>query len=213
MDLEINECLEIINADNTVFQDMKKYNDTIENGAISILQGLEEFCDCMLEKYEEKAEVPYDKLFCALKQVITSALDNEKVCQALMTGIISERKQGIETITVQKKATIKKEVKKTKNKINQNLAAVSHYAKNHTIREICEHFKFNSVEECRNYCYYYKLNFKRSTSSGNKKYDEEKIRTLAKDMRLCELARTFGVTINAMGMYCLRHNITCKKEA
>ncbi len=195
MDLEINNGLEVVNIDMSRLQEMKKYNNTIENGALSILEGLDEFCNCMLEKYKDE-EVPYDKLFTALKQVISSALDNEYVLNAVLTGVICEKR-------------VKREVKPTRVP-ERNQRAITNYAKAHTLKEITEHFNFKSEEQARNYLNYKKINYVRS-KKRSASYDIEKLKYLAEKIKGRELAKMYGVSTNAMFMLCKRHNIKYRK--
>lgn len=201
MDLAINENLEIVNADKSRLENMRRYNNTIDNGAISILEGLEEFCDCMLEKYEEQPRIPYEKLFCALKQVISSALDNDDIRDAIMTGIISE-KRNREIIAVEEDLP-KAKAKRTEEEVEE----IREYAANHNKAEIMKKFNFDSITQTRNFLNYHKI---KSILSATKTTDEkelERVRELAKNLKLGEIAKICGKTSQAMGMYLMRHHI------
>lgn len=206
--VDINEDLEIVNADNSKLERMRKYNNTIDNGAISVLESLEEFCSVQLETYQDQSYIPYDKLFLAVQQVISAALDYDNVRDAVLTGVINKKRGNHWSQPVVKTATIKKSNKQKK---ERNKAAIAHYATNHTVAEICEHFGFDSITETKNYVQYHKLKYVFSKAGAKKTYDEDQIRELAKSMKGRELAKMFGVTVNAMFMYCKRHNIEYKK--
>ena len=196
MDLDINNSLEVVNIDMSRLQEMKKYNNTIENGAISVLEGLDEFCNCMLEKYKDDGDIPYDKLFAALRQVINSALDNESVLNAVLTGVICEKR-------------VKREIKPARVP-ERNQRAITNYPKSHTLKEITKHFNFKSEEQARNYLNYKKINYVRSTKRSAS-YDIEKLRYLAEKVKGRDLAKMYGVTTNAMFMLCKRHGIKYRK--
>lgn len=204
MNLAINDSLEVVNVDNTRLRQMIKYNNTLENGALQVLEGLDDFCEVLLEKYN--GSVPYDKLFYALRQVISSALENDDVRNAIITGVINEKKPIKIPVQVNKVATIKKQ---NKTKLDINISALSNYAKSHNIHEITEHFNFDTVHRARCYLKYHHINWVHGTPGcrPNETIDLDTLKRVAKNMRLSELANMYGKTQQAMGMYLLRHNI------
>lgn len=204
MDLDIGNNLKIVNVDNNFIKQLKENNDTLENGAVQILAGLEEFIDVTLDNYDQ--DVPYELIFKALRQIITSALEKQSVLYAIMSGLIVTKKT--ETSIPKPAAKTENDTPKPEQK-KMNMSAIKLYAKSHTVKEIYEHFDFSSLQTCRNFLYYHNIDFVRSNVVRTTNYDyESRVKELAKSMTLTELSRVFQKTISAMGMYCLRHNIT-----
>lgn len=215
-EMKVCEGLEIINVDGHYLETLKKTSNTIETGASQILEGLDLFAEDLLDKYEEEPKVPYEKLFYALKQVITSALENQSVRDAIMTGVITETKDGIPVLKQPKKNT---EVKieyvyvNHRPRVLRNKSAISNFAKTHTVKEVCEHFNFYSLNSTYKYLISNKINYKKQDTFGKKNtFDVNKLVRLAPDMTLTELARTLAVTKQCIYQYCKNHKINYKRR-
>lgn len=181
MNMKVCEGLEIVNVDESYLRTLKTENNTLECGASQILEGLSLFVEDLLDKYEDEA--PYDKLFYAVKQVITSASENSSVRDAIMTGIITETKEGVPVIKKPKPVQPPKVVVYAcKKKTRRNVSAVSKYAKTHTINEICEHFKFKTRSAAKSYLVYHNIEYKRDTPGPQYKFklDVKKVKAVAR---------------------------------
>lgn len=204
--VKVCEGVEISNIDRAELKHMHEVCNNIEAGADAILMGLNEYADNLLAAYDYEPEVPYKQLFFALKQVIDSACESEPVRDAIMVGIISK----IGEVPVKEKQ--KEPVVKQKEIITRNKSAISKFGKTHTIREIQEHFGFESYDAAKGYVRYYKIPHVLSHAGRKSKrtsiaLDANLVRSLAKDMRLCELMRTFNCSKMQMLYFCRKNNI------
>lgn len=213
-EMKVCEGLEIINVDGHYLETLKKTKNTIETGASQILEGLDMFAEDLLDKYEDEPSVPYEKLFYALKQVISSALENESVRDAIMTGVITETKDGIPVLKQpKKKVEVKVVYVSSKPKIKRNKSAITNYAKTHTVKEIYEHFNFYTINSTYKYLIQNGISYKKQEVKGKKKIiDVEKLVKLAPEMTLSELARSLAVSRQCVYRYCKNHNIIYKKR-
>lgn len=201
--VEVTKGLMISNVNNHKLEMLRKNNNTLDNGAVQILEGLYLFVDDLLAKYEDEPEIPYKKLFFALKQIIGSAYDKKEVRDAVMTGIIQEKGYGHDINDCHKE---KKEHKNTK-----NIEEIRVYAKNHKLGEISKQFGFETNEKCYSYLRYHKIEYINHMPKESKNI--EAIKKMAKTLRLTELANTFGMSKQNMYIFCKSHNIQyCKKQ-
>lgn len=192
--VEVTTGLVVENENRYKLEMLRRNNNTLDNGAIQILEGLDMFIEDLLVKYEDEPEIPYEKLFYALKQVVGSAYEKKEVRDAVMTGIIREKGSGV---CVPKRKVVEK-------KTDKNLSAIRLFAKNHTLAEISEHFKFSTKERCGSYLRYHHIEYKKGVYHRG---DIDSIRKMAKKMRLIELAYTFGESKQSMWKLCKYHGI------
>lgn len=210
MNMKVCEGLEVINIDGHYLETLKKTSNNIDTGASCILDGLSLFAEQELAKYDYEPTVPYDKLFFALKQIIESALENDSVRDAIMTGVINTTKDGIPVARQAKKPEpevkiIYKEIKP------RNKSAITKFAKTHTLKEVQEHFEFTSRNSVKEYMRRNKIEFVHSSAGRPSiQLPVDKVKTLAQSMRLCELVRTFGCTKRQMMYFCQKNNISYK---
>lgn len=214
-DLKVCEGLLISGANKNVLERMKKNSNTLESGAEAILEALDMFAEELVAKYEEEGTtVPYDKLFFALKQIIHSGSEKEEVRDAIMTGIINETGNGVPVARQPQKVVVKEVVKYVRS-TNQtrNKSAITKFAKNHTISEIQNHFEFPSYNAAKCYIVRNKIPHKAMEKRKNQfAPDAERVRVLAREMRLCELYRTFNCTKDQMMYFCRTHNIVYRSR-
>lgn len=204
MGLDIDENFEVVNYDNARLKELRKFNNTLDDGALCILDALDDFCEVQLDKYD--GSIPYDKLFCALHQIIKSANENENVRNALMTGLISEKKKN--SMLQQKVIKATPVTKKVVTKKSYNKSAIALFAKTHTASEVYKHFNFPNRSAAKRYLDYHKINYisEEKVSDKNEDYIRQ-LTELGKYMGLCEIARTLGKTKHAVCMFCMRHEI------
>lgn len=213
-EVEICDGLKIVNVDGHELQSIKEKDDSFESGTKSILESLEWFAEDLEDKYEYEGKVPYEKLYFVLKQVISSGVSNQEVREAIVTGCLNE------TMTYkarEKKAAEEKpkaKAKKVNNKYDINISALTLYAKTHGTEEIAKHFGFVNTKSCR--AFLKNHNIKWVKSAGGCPYsvmpeNPEVVIKVAKDMRLNELAKMFGVGKTTMLRYLQVNNIEYKR--
>lgn len=213
-DVKVCEGLKIINVNQKQLETLKQMDNPLDVGASAILEGLELFADELLDKYSYDAKVPYEKLFFALKQLITSGVDNGSVRDAILTGVIVETKEGVPVNRQPKKVEVKEVIKYvTKESTKRNKSAIAKYAKTHTLADIQEHFGFVSYNAAKTYMSYHNIPFvKRSKGRTGINLDVNQVRILAADMRLCELTRTFNCSKDQMMYFCRKNHIDYKRK-
>lgn len=192
MDLvKINEDLAVVNQNKVWLEEVRRTNDTLDNGAMLIVDGLKEYISNQLGRYEEDDDVPYERLFKALKAIIYTASENDVIRNSIMSGDITELKNE----PVIKTAIITKEIASIKNgleQVNRNVQAISNFAHNHTLGEIAKKYKFCTNEVCRTWLNAHKIDYKRVRKPST--YDVEKLKELAKVMKPIDIARVLGIS-------------------
>ena len=203
MNVVENGC-KIINVDNSQLDKLKKSTNAFDCGAEKILESLELFIDDLEAKYYYDAKIPYENMFNALKCVVKSAQESTNIRNAIMTGIIQEVQS--------EKTEVRKPVKsEPKVKIALNVDEVREYAKDKTLSQIAEHFGV-SKSRAKNFVYWHKIKYKFSKDGRKCKYDVEKIKKLAPDMTISELAKMFMCPPNSMYQLVHRNGIKCHKR-
>lgn len=212
--LKVCDGLEILNVSDSAFKEMKRRNDTLEDGASFILEALVEFADCQLEAHKYDPSISYKNLFFALKQIIDSASNDENTRNALLVGLVHNKGYEFKEEPVKEVKEIKEaKVEKKRTVTVRNKAAITKYAKNHTTKEIQEHFKFPTYNATKHYLAVYKIDFVRRVGGRPaSKLDYDKVCVLAKSMRLCELTRAFACTKQQMLHFCKTNGIVYKRS-
>lgn len=200
--LRVCEGLEIININGHTVETLKKSNNSIETGSQLIIDGLDIFIDCLSDEIEDGV-ISYEQAFIALKQLISIAEEKSEIRTAIMTGAVD----------VSKVKTIKRtsrEVSQDK-KIPENIAK---YALKHTIDEIQYRFGFQSRIAVKDYIQYHNIEYVKVKAGRKPKVNlnPDKVRELAKQMRLCELCRTFMVNKDIMLYFCRKNKIEYIKK-
>ena len=189
----------VINVDNSKLERARKVG-SLDTGAIMVLESLALYCEDLIAAYDSSKDVEYRKLFDSLQCVIQSALDNEKIRTAIMTGLIqktSEQKQIQQKTVVTERSTRELEE-----------AEVREYAKTHNLAEISKWFEIPS-SKMRNYLNVHKIDYVKRASVCQSK--EQKVRQLAKDMTIKQLACFFKCDYGTMYKYLKTKGIKCKK--
>lgn len=206
--LKVCDGLEIMNASESAFNEMKRRNNTLEEGASFILEALSEFAETQYDAHKYDPSISYKNLFFALKQIIDSASNDENTRNALLVGLVHNK--GYEFKEPEK--TVEEE--KPQGVYVRNKAAIAKYAKNHTAREVQKHFKFSSNLSAKQYMRSNHIKFVEG-ERGRPSIDLDyvKVSELAKTMRLCELSRAFACTKEQMMYFCRKNQIEYQRPA
>lgn len=199
--VNVNEDIDIVNVDESWLRQIKVNNNTLDNGAMLIVDGLRQFIDNQLEVYKDFC-IPYEDLFVMLKQIIECACENDKVRDALMTGIISNRRHV-------KLIREEHSIKKTQ-KLKRDKKAITDYAKNHTVEEIADYFSFSNKDACRQYLITNKIDYLKKSSGRPRSYNVKKLKECAENMTLTQTAAVFGIKPAAMAGTLKRYGLKCK---
>ena len=196
----------IVNVDNSQLNSLRQSDNAFDFGAEKILESLDLFVEDMEARAQYNSQVPYENMFNALKCVIKSAQDNEKIRTAIMTGIIQE-------VPVENaKTEIKKApVVETKKKKTLCVEEVRKYAEGRTLTELAAYFDV-SRQYMKNFTIWHKIQCKLEKCGRKSKFDAETIKKIAPDMTLSELAKTFMTSTSSMNMFLKRNGIQCKKR-
>lgn len=210
-EVKVCEGLELININGHELETIRDSNNTFDFGAISILEGLQFLIeDGLLAEYDYEDDIPYDRLFDSLKQLIISACDNEDVRAGILTGALKLGTQSF-SASSSKKIQTKRSCRKP---VQRNLSAISLYAKTHNISEITEKYDFVNTKQCSNYLRHHGVEWVRNSKGGKvtQLYSStEQIRKIAPGMRLYELASIYGVKNGTMLCFLRANNINYKK--
>lgn len=201
--------LEIMNASDAAFKEMKRRNNTLEEGADFILEALVEFADCQLENHKYDSTISYKNLFFALKQIIDSASKDENTRNALLVGLVINK--GFKVKEEEPKPEVKQEIK-TRGVYVRNKAAIAKLAKKHTAEDIKEKFNFPSNKAAKMYMKRNGIEFVHK-KSGRHRFNLEykQVSELSKTMRMAELARAFACSYTQMKYFCKQNQIKCYK--
>lgn len=215
MGIEVCNGIEIINYDDKALETLKM-TCNFDNGALQVLEALSFLIDDLVDRYEYEANIPYRKIFDVLKHVIQGACERENVRNALITGLVVQKKQK-KSIEDQEES-VKPEAKTTKEPSIKivyvtpsalNKAEVTEYAKTHTLDEIAVYFK---TEKRRITKYIYNNKIEYVKKEVNSIY-LEKIKELAKQNLTCaEIARLVGCSKVNVSKLTKKYNITLYKK-
>lgn len=205
MDLvKINRELVVVNQNKNWLEEVRKTNNTLDNGAMLVIDGLKEYISNQLERYEDDSDVPYEKLFKAVKTIVYAASESDSVRNSVMSGDITELKNE----PVIKTAIISKEIANIKNgfeQVNRNVQAISNFAHNHTLGEIAEKYNFSTHELCRTWLNSHHIDYKRVRKPST--YNVEKLKELAKVMPPIDIAKVLGISKVAVHYALNKHQI------
>lgn len=189
----------VVNVDNSKLERARR-NGNLDTGAIMVLESLDLYCEDLKDAYEASNKIEYGKMFDSLQCVIRSALESEKIRNAIMTGIIQDTsKQRIYEQCKKEEAKVK---------VTLNVEDVTEFAADHNLSETAKYFGVTTIK-MRKYLNYHKIDYiKRGAVEADK---EKKIRQYAPDMTIKELASLFCVKYAAMAKYVERKGIKCKE--
>jgi len=198
---------EVVNVDNGKLEELRRHSNTLDCGAIKILESLDLFCEDLVDGCEYSNQVSYRKLFNSLRTVIKSAYENERVRNAVMTGIIRD------TPTIEDKTTKHKTAEKTSGIRNKELNEdeVRNYSCNHTLSESAAHFGI-SRQQMKSYVYWHDIKFIADKDGRKGTLDKDKVLKVSAELTVKELAALFNVKVGTMAKYCKRNNIPHKTK-
>lgn len=182
--VNVNEDINIINVDESWLRQIRVNNNTLDNGAMLVMDGLKQFIDEQMAAFKGR-EVPYEELFLMLRQIIENACENDTIRNALMTGVIAIKK---------KFNSVAKTKKKKQVRIKRDVAEVKEYAKTHTLKEVTKRFSFSTENTCRQYLFHYHIEFVKKRRGRTRLSAYDKLEELSKKMTLIQLAFFFGRT-------------------
>lgn len=198
----VEDGVRVTNIDNSELNRLKRSENALDCGAERVLEALELFIDDLEAKHYYKTSIPYEKMFNALKCVISSSKENQKIRDAIMTGIIEEASGPVE-----KYEPKVREVRK----VVLNVEDVSKYVKEHTIAESSEYFGCTK-SEMKAFVQYHNIDYKRSQKGPTSTVNESAVRKAAEMMTLTELANFFRCTKQAMYIFCKRRGIEYRRK-
>jgi predicted house-cleaning noncanonical NTP pyrophosphatase (MazG superfamily) len=200
----VEDGFKIVNVDDSQLNELRRSNNTLDTGAIKILESLDLFCEDLIDSCDYVSQSNYQKLFNSLRTVIKSAYENEKIRNAVMTGIIRDTPKA-EVVTV-KKETVKTS---SPNKKKLNKAEVCEYVKNHNLYEAAEYFGVTKAQ-ISNFVNYHGIKYTPCKAGRKGSLDKAKILEVSSEMTIGELAALFNVGYEAMKAYCRRNQIPHK---
>ena len=201
----VEDGFKIVNVDNGKLEQLRRDNNNLDTGALKILESLDLFCEDLADNCEYSNQASYQKLFNSLRTVIKSAYENEKIRNAVMTGIIqdtpkveykSERKVAEKVSGAREKSLDKQEV--------------AEYLKEHNLSEAAEYFEVTRPQ-IKNYADWHKIEYKLEKRGPKTNLNREKIMQVSNEMTIKELAALFNVKVETMAKYCSRNNIPHKR--
>lgn len=196
----VEDGVKVTCIDNAELNRLKRSENALDCGAERVLEALELFIDDLEAKHYYNTTVPYEKMFNALKCVISSSKENQKIRDAIMTGIIEEASGPVKP--VEPKA---REIRK----VVLNLEEVKAYAKDKTLTETAEYFGCTR-SEIKAFVQYHNIDYKRSQKGPTSSVNEDAVRKAAEMMTLTELSSFFRCTKQAMYIFCKRRGISYK---
>lgn len=188
--------------DNAELSRLQRSENPLDCGAERVLEALELFIDDLEAKHYYNTSVPYEKMFNALKCVISSSKENQKIRNAIMTGIIEEASGPV------KKSEPK--VRETR-KIALDLEEVKAYVKDKTLTDAAEYFGCTR-SEMKAFVQYHNIDYKRSQKGPTSAVNEDAVRKAAEMMTLTELSSFFRCTKQAMYIFCKRRGISYRRK-
>ena len=207
----MSQCVEdgfkIVNVDNGKLEKLRRDSNNLDTGALKILESLDLFCEDLADSCEYGSQTSYQKLFDSLRTVIKCACENEKIRNAVMTGIIQDTPD----------TEIKKQPTKVTEKTNGvrqkelNESEVREFSCTHTLSESAEHFGVTK-EQIKNYVLWHNIEYINDKSGRKGSLDKEKVLKVASEMTIKELAALFNVKVGTMAKFCDRNNIPHKRR-
>lgn len=201
----VEDGFKIVNVDNGKLEKLRRDNNNLDTGALKILESLDLFCEDLADNCEYSNQVSYQKLFNSLRTVIRSAYENEKIRNAVMTGII----QDTPKVDYRTKKKVAEKVSGFREKqLNKN--EVAEYVREHTLSEAAEYFEVTRTQ-IKNYVDWHKIEYKLEKRGPKTNLNKEKIMQVSSEMTIRELAALFNVKVETMAKYCSRNNIPHKR--
>lgn len=202
----VEDGFKVINVDNRKLEELRSSENALDTGALKILESLDMFCDDLADGYSYSSQIGSSKLFNALRTVIKSAYENEKIRNAIMTGIICDApKREIET-----RRAVEKKLSGVRTKDLEKESVVE-YSKTHTISESAEYFGV-SKEQMKNYICWHDIEYIADKAGRKSSLDKNKILEVSSEMTIKELAALFNVKPGTMAKFCERNNIPHKRR-
>ena len=198
----VEDGVRVTNIDNSELNRLKRSENALDCGAERVLEALELFIDDLEAKHYYKTTIPYEKMFNALKCVISSSKENQKIRDAIMTGIIEEASGPV--------TKSEPEVREIR-KVVLDVDKVSKYVKDHTLTESAEYFGCTRPE-MKAFVQYHNIDYKRSQKGPTSTVNESTVRKAAQLMTLTELASFFRCSKQAMYIFCKRRGINYKRK-
>ena len=202
----VEDGFEVVNVDNGKLEELRRSNNTLDCGAIKILESLDLFCDDLVDSCEYASQISYRNLFNSLRTVIKSAYENEKIRNAVMTGIIRDTPKN--DISISQKKTVEKVVTKKK---ELNESEVREYSKNHVLSETARYFDV-SVSQIRNYVMWHNIEYICERAGRKNSLNKEKVLEVSSELTIKELAALFNVKYVTMQKFVLRNDIPHKQR-
>lgn len=188
--------------DNAELSRLQRSENALDCGAEKVLEALELFIEDLEAKHYYKSSIPYENMFNALKCVISSSKENQKIRNAIMTGIIEEASGPVKKIEPRVR-----EVRK----VVLDLEEVTSYVKDKTLSEAAEYFGCTR-SEIKAFVQYHNIDYKRSQKGPTSAVNEDAVRKAAEMMTLTELASFFRCTKQAMYIFCKRRGIDYRRK-
>jgi len=207
----MSQCVEdgfkIVNVDNGKLEKLRRDSNNLDTGALKILESLDLFCEDLADSCEYASQISYQKLFDSLRTVIRSAYENEKIRNAVMTGVIqdtpkSEIKKQTVNITEKTCGARDKEL---------NESEVREFSCSHTLAESAAHFGITK-EQMKNYVNWHGIKYVNDKSGRKNSLDKEKVLKVSNELTIKELAALFNVKVGTMAKFCDRNNIPHKRR-
>ena len=201
----VEDGFKVVNVDNSKLEELRRNSNTLDCGAIKILESLDLFCEDLVDSCEYSTQVSYQKLFNSLRTVIRSAFENEKIRNAVMTGIIRDT-PDTKFETAKPKAAEKVSGVRTKELDEEE---VREYSINHTLSESAKYFGVTK-EQIKNYVNWHNIKFVAEKAGRKGALNKDKVLEVSSELTIKELAALFNVNVGTMAKYCERNNIPHK---
>lgn len=201
----VEDGFEVINVDNKKLEELRRTSNTLDCGATQILESLDLFCEDLVDSCEYASQISYKNLFNSLRTVIKSAYENEKIRNAVMTGIIRD--------TPKKEIAVRQKVARPSGarEVELNEEEVRAYSKDHTLSETAGYFGVSRVQ-IKNYVNWHNIEYVADKNGRKSLIDKEKLLQVSEGMTVKELAALFNVKPGTMLKFCERNNIPHKKK-
>lgn len=206
----MSQCVEdgfkIVNVDNGKLEKLRRDSNNLDTGALKILESLDLFCEDLADSCDYATQVSYQKLFNSLRTVIKCACENEKIRNAVMTGII----QDTPDTEIKKQTTVTEKIYGVRQKdLNEN--EVREFSRTHTLSESAKYFGITK-EQIKNYVNWHNIEYVNDKSGRKGSLDKEKVLKVSRELTVKELAALFNVKVGTMAKFCDRNNIPHKRR-
>lgn len=206
----MSQCVEdgfkIVNVDNGKLEKLRRDSNNLDTGALKILESLDLFCEDLADSCDYATQISYQKLFNSLRTVIKCACENEKIRNAVMTGII----QDTPNAEIKKTTTVTEKIYGVRQKdLNEN--EVREFSRTHTLSESAKYFGITK-EQIKNYVNWHNIEYVNDKSGRKGTLDKEKVLKVSRELTIKELAALFNVKVGTMAKFCDRNNIPHKRR-